>query len=265
VTDAMEGIRQLASQGRKSKVLAIVSSHDKLGDTGYPTGYWIAELAHPYLLLDQAGYEVEVASPKGGKAPVDAWSDPNSAVAQNPQDFISTGLLENRFHHKKLLNTKKLAEVNPAEYVAVWLVGGYGAAFEFADDPDIPRIVEHVWNSDGIVGSICHGAPGLLHARTKNGESLIKDREMTGFSKAEDREVEKVIGRPFLKFYVEDELRAHGARYRCGELFQPFAVVSEDGRLVTGQQQFSGQVFGQKLVEALDRAYANRREQGVAA
>lgn len=254
MTDSMEAIRKLASRGQKGKVLAIVSSHDKLGDTGYPTGYWISELAHPYLLLDRAGYEVEVASPRGGKAPVDAWSDPNSDVAQNPNDFVSTGLLENRFHNKKLLNTKRLADIDPAEYVGVWLVGGYGAAFEFADDPNIPRIVEHIWNAGGIVGSICHGAPGLLEAKTKSGESLIKDRDMTGFSKAEDMEVEKVVGRPFLKFYVEDELRARGARYQSGELFQPFAVISQDGRLVTGQQQFSGQVFGQKLVEALDKA-----------
>jgi putative intracellular protease/amidase len=257
VTDKMETIRRLASNDTKGKVLAIVSSHDKLGDTGYPTGYWISELAHPYLLLDRAGYEVEVASPKGGKAPVDAWSDPNSTVAQNPHDFVSTGLLENRFHNKKLLDTKKLSNINPAEYAGVWLVGGYGAAFEFADDPDIPRIVEHIWDAGGVVGSICHGAPGLLRAKTKSGESLLKDKEMTGFSKAEDQEVEKVVGAPFLKFYVEDELRARGARYKRGELFQPFAVVSQDGRLITGQQQFSGEVFGQKLVEALKRAEAS--------
>src|SRR5579864_2579286 len=103
--DAMDDIRKLRDSARnhKGKVLAIVSSHDKLGETGYPTGYWISELSHPYLQLWRAGYEVEVASPQGGKAPVDAWSDPNSPVAQNPDDFISTGLLENRFHNQKLL------------------------------------------------------------------------------------------------------------------------------------------------------------------
>jgi putative intracellular protease/amidase len=254
VTDRMETIRTRASRAQKGKVLAIVSSHDKLGDTGYPTGYWIAELAHPYLLLEQGSYEVEVASPKGGKAPVDPWSDPNSAVAQNPGDFVSTGLLENRFHNKKLLNTKRLADVDPAGYVGVWLVGGYGAAFEFDDDPDIPRVIEQIWNGGGIVGSICHGAPGLLRPKERRGERLIKNRVLTGFSKAEDKEVEKVVGRAFLKFYVEDELRAAGALYLSGEPFQPFAVVSDDGQLVTGQQQFSGQVFGQKLVETLDRA-----------
>src|SRR5215469_2877575 len=113
MADAMDNIRNLASRGSKGKVLAIVSSHDKLGDTGYPTGYWIAELAHPYLLLTDAGYEVDVASPKGGKAPVDAWSDPNSPVAQSPGDFVSTGLLENRFHNAKLLNTKQLVDIDP--------------------------------------------------------------------------------------------------------------------------------------------------------
>lgn len=77
MTDSMEAIRKLAGQGKRGRVLAIVSSHDNLGETGYPTGYWISELAHPYLLLDQAGYEVDVAGPKGGKAPVDPCSNPN--------------------------------------------------------------------------------------------------------------------------------------------------------------------------------------------
>jgi putative intracellular protease/amidase len=237
-------------------VLAIVSSHDKLGDTGYRTGYWISELAHPYLLLWRAGYEVDVASPKGGKAPFDAWSDPNSPVAQNPDDIISIGLLENSVHNQKLFNTRKLSQIDAGEYVGVWLVGGYGAVFEFADDPYITRIVESIWNAGGIVGSICHGVLGLLHAKGPDGQYLIKDRELTGFSKTEDQEVEKIVGSHFLKFYAEDELRARGARYKWGGLFQPFAIVSEDGRLVTGQQQFSGEVFGERMLEALERTRA---------
>ncbi len=261
VESAMDNIRKRRDSLRdqKGKVLAIVSSHDKLGDTGYPTGYWISELSHPYLLLWRAGYEVDVASPKGGKAPVDAWSDPNSATAQNPDDFVSTGLLENKFHNQKLLNTIRLSNINPSEYVGVWLVGGYGAAFEFADNPDIPRILQQVWNSDGVIGSICHGAPGLFDLKTPDGTYLIKGKDLTGFSKAEDQEVEKVVGSHFLKYYVEDELRARGARYQHGELFQPFAVVSDDGRLVTGQQQFSGDVFGKKFVETLERMRAVRK------
>ena len=187
---------------------------------------------------------------------MDAWSDPNSPVAQNPEDFVSTGLLENKFHNRKLLNTRKLSSINPAEYVGSWLVGGYGAAFEFSDDPDIPRILQRIWDSGGVIGSICHGAPGLFSLRTPDGQYLIKGKDLTGFSKAEDQEVEKVVGSHFLRYYVEDELRARGAHYQHGELFQPFAVVSEDGRLVTGQQQFSGEVFGKKLVETLERTGA---------
>lgn len=264
--EAMDDIRRLrdAPRGQHGKVLAVVSSHDKLGDTGYPTGYWISELAHPYLLLWRAGYEVEVASPQGGKAPVDAWSDPNSPVAQNPDDFISTGLLENKLHHQKLLSTQRLAQIDPRDYVGVWLVGGYGAAFEFAQDPDIPRVLRDVWEAGGIVGSICHGAAGLLNVKTSNGEYLVKGQVLTGFSKAEDQQVEKVVGAPFLKYYVEDELGKRGAGYVRGELFQPFATSSENGRLVTGQQQFSGEVFGLKLLQALHNADSNRASGQVA-
>ncbi|HKW66915.1 MAG TPA: type 1 glutamine amidotransferase domain-containing protein [Terriglobales bacterium] len=252
--DAMDDIRKLrdSARNRKGKVLAIVSSHDKLGETGYPTGYWISELAHPYLLLWRAGYEVEVASPKGGKAPVDAWSDPNSPVAQSPDDFISTGLLANKLHGQKLSNTKKLSQIDPRDYVGVWLVGGYGAAFEFADDTDIPRILRDTWEAGGIIASICHGSAGWLNAKASNGDYLIQGQVITGFSRAEDQEVERVVGTKFLKFYVEEELTKRGARYTRGELFQPFATVSENGRLITGQQQFSGEVFGAKLLQALE-------------
>ena len=260
VNEAMDDIRHLRDGARshKGKVLAVVSSHDKLGETAYKTGYWISELSHPYLLLWRAGYEVEVASPKGGKAPVDAWSDPNSAVAQNSDDLVSTGLLENKLHNQKLLNTKKLSQINPREYAGVWLVGGYGAAFEFADDPDIPRILREIWETGGIIASICHGSAGWLNALASDGEYLIRGQEITGFSKAEDQQVEKVVGSQFLKFYVEDELTKRGARYVRGELFQPFATVSENGRLVTGQQQFSGEVFGAKLLQALENVRSAR-------
>jgi putative intracellular protease/amidase len=258
--DAMDSIRKLrdGARNQKGKVLAVVSSHDKLGETGFPTGYWISELAHPYLLLRRAGYEVEVASPKGGKAPVDAWSDPNSPVAQSPDDFISTGLLENKLHRQKLWNTKKLSQINPRDDVGVWLVGGYGAAFEFADDPDIPRILREIWEAGGVIASICHGSAGWLNAKTSDGEYLIRGQQITGFSKAEDQEVEKVVGSQFLKFYVEDELAKRGARFVRGELFQPFATVSENARLVTGQQQFSGEVFGAKLLEVLENVRTNK-------
>ena len=250
----MDTIRSLrdASQEHKGKVLAIVTSHDRLGATGYPTGYWMSELAHPYLVLTRAGYEVDIASPKGGKAPVDAWSNPNSGVAQTPHDIVSTGMLENNVTKQKLENTLELTEIKSEDYVGAWLVGGYGAAFEFGENPEIARILSAIWEAGGIVGSICHGAPGLLNVRTPDGEYLVKGRELTGFSKPEDQEVEKTVGSQFLTFYVENELRARGARYHCGELFQPFAVVSGDGRLVTGQQQFSSEVFGEKLVAALN-------------
>jgi putative intracellular protease/amidase len=92
----------------------------------------------------------------------------------------------------------------------------------------------------------------LLNVRTSNGALLISGRDLTGFAKSEDEVVERVVGSHFLPCYVEDELRARGARYRCAALFQPFAITSEDGRLVTGQQSFSADVFAEQLTEALE-------------
>ncbi|MEM8599565.1 MAG: type 1 glutamine amidotransferase domain-containing protein [Bacteroidota bacterium] len=255
----MDDIRANRDAGTSSKgrVLAVVTSHDTLGATGYPTGYWISELSHPYLALTRAGYEVDVASPKGGAAPLDAWSDPNSEVAQNPDDFVSTGFLLNNTTRAKVEDTIQLADVDAADYVGVFFVGGYGGAYDLADDPDVQRIARDVWEGSGVVGAICHGAPALINVVLTDGTHLVEGRRLTGFSKPEDREVEETVGTPFLAgSYTEDHLRAKGAVYEYGGLFQPFAVTSDDGRLVTGQQQFSGEVFGEALAVALDQVTA---------
>ena len=243
--------RRDADHTSKGRVLAVVTSHDVLGATGYPTGYWISELSHPYLALTRAGYTVEVASPKGGPAPLDGWSDPDSDSAQSPGDFVSTGFLHNPETRALVDRTARLADVDAADYAAVFFVGGYGGAYDLADDPDVQRVARGVWEAGGVVGSICHGAPALVNVTLSDGSHLVGGRHLTGFSKAEDEEVETTVGTPFLEgSYTEDHLRAQGARYESGGLFQPFAVT--DGRLVTGQQQFSGEVFGEHLVAALD-------------
>ncbi|MGM0590492.1 MAG: type 1 glutamine amidotransferase domain-containing protein [Halobacteriota archaeon] len=236
---------------QKGRVLAVVTSHDELGDTGYSTGYWASELAHPYLALVRAGYDVDVASPRGGPAPVDDWSDPNHDQAQDPEDFVSTGLLNNRITRGKLQNTESLAAVDPEPYDGVFFVGGYGAVYDFPDNPGVQRLVEAIWTRGGVVGAICHGTAALLDVQVDGGH-LVAGRSVTGFSKAEDEAVEAAVGVDFLTDYVEDRLRDCGADYRCADPFDPFAAVSENGRLVTGQQQFSGDVFGEHFVAAHD-------------
>jgi putative intracellular protease/amidase len=170
---------------------------------------------------------------------------------QTADTLVCAGLLANEAHRGKLENTLKLSSVSREGYVAAWLVGGYGAALEFGSDVDIPGIVGALWDAGGVVGAIGHGAHGLLQVKTLDGNWLIAGREVTGFSKAEDQAVERAVGSSFLPCYVEDELRARSAHYICTNPFQPFAIVSEDGRLVTGQQLFSGDVFGEKFTEAL--------------
>jgi putative intracellular protease/amidase len=246
------------TNGHKGRVLAVVTSHDELGETGYPTGWWVSELAHPYLALTNAGYEIDVASPKGGRAPIDAWSDPNSEAAQTPADFVSTGFLENNVTRAKIEDTLALAEVDGHDYDSVFLVGGYGAVYDFPGNDEIVRLAREVWEEGGVVGSICHGAAALPSLVDNEGTRLVNGRTVTGFSKVEDREVESTVGAEFLESYVEDHIREAGGQYVSGEPFQPFAVTSEDGRLVTGQQQFSGEAFGEQLVAALETLPSTR-------
>jgi putative intracellular protease/amidase len=235
----------------RRRVLSVVTSHETLGKTGYPAGLWLSELTHPYFELADNGIEVDIASPKGGKAPIDPFSNPRSPNSIEKDDLISIRFLNSPDLLEKISNTKRLSEINLEEYDAILFSGGSGALFDYADNTDIQRAIRSMWESGKIVSSICAGGSALLNVKLSNGKNLIEGMTVTGFGNEEGKLAQQLVGTEYLPFYLESEMSKRGATFRYAGFNKPFVVVSGGGRLITGEQNVSGTALGKKLVEAL--------------
>lgn len=222
------------------KVLFVVTSHDKLGNTGEKTGFWTEELAAPYYALIDNGVEIDIATPLGGQPPIDPKSEDPSAATEDTKRYDSdTVLLE------KLKNTKKLSEVNQADYDAVFYPGGHGPLWDLAEDVDSAALIASFYTNNKPVSFVCH-APAALKNVKINGEFLVKGKNVTGFSNTEEEAVGLTSIVPFL---LEDVLQQNGATYTKAEDWHAYAV--EDGLLITGQNPASSKLVAEKLLHHL--------------
>jgi putative intracellular protease/amidase len=235
---------------KKKRVLDVVTSHETLGKSGYPAGLWLSELTHPYFELVDNGIEVDIASPKGGKAPIDPYSDPRSPNHIEKDDLINIRFLNSPDLLEKINNTERLSEINPKDYDAILFTGGSGTFFDYPENSDIHKAIRSIWESGKIVSSICAGGSALLNARLSNGKNLIEGMNVTGFGNEEGKMAQQLY-KSTLPFYLESEMPKRGAIFKYGGPNTPFVVVSGGGRLITGQQNLSGSALGKKLVEAL--------------
>jgi putative intracellular protease/amidase len=239
-------------ESKKKRVLIVVTSHENLGKTRYPAGLWLSELTHPYFVLIDHGIEVDIASPKGGKAPIDPYSDPRSPNSISKDDLISIRFLNSPKSLEKIENTKRISEVNPEDYDAILFSGGSGAVFDYPDNPDIHDNIRSMWESGKIVSSVCAGGSALLNVKLSNGQNLIKGMTVTAFDNEEANMAQQLVGTEYLPFYLENEIPKRGGTFKhAAAPNTPFVVVSGGGRLITAQQNFSGSALGNKLVEAL--------------
>lgn len=233
------------AQKKKSKnmkkVLFVLTSHDKLGDTGEKTGFWIEEFAAPYYTLVDNGYEVTIASPLGGQPPIDPKSDDKSAATEDTKRYDADVALQN-----KLKNSHKLSEVNQKDYDAVFYPGGHGPLWDLATDATSIALIEDFYTNNKPVSFVCH-APGALKNVKVNGEYLVKGKKVTGFSNTEEDAVGLTDVVPFL---LENELKANGADYSKGADWGVYAV--EDGLLITGQNPASSKLVAEKLMAQLN-------------
>lgn len=234
------------------RVLIVATSHAVLGHTGLPTGLWISELTHPYFLFLEAGFEVDVASVKGGAVPIDPWSDPLNPSGLNGHDMVTRGFLTMPEHKAKLDRSLPLAEVDPARYDAVVFAGGNGAVFDLPASPEVRRLGQALWDAGKVVSTLCHGAAALVALRDGD-RPLVQGRRVTGFTDEEEAIAEAQIvgkdGKSYLPFLLEERLRRMGATWEEAAPFQPHAVA--DGRLITGQQNLSGLETARLVVRAL--------------
>ena len=223
------------------KVLFVLTSHDKLGDTGEKTGFWTEEFAAPYYTLSDAGVIIDIASPQGGQPPIDPKSADQSSATEDTKRFDSDEELQ-----EKLSKTLVLSEVDQSGYDAVFYPGGHGPLWDLATDKNSEELIASFYENGKPVAFVCH-APGVLKNVKVNGEYLVNGKKVTGFTNAEEEAVGLTDIVPFL---LEDELQKNGAEFSKADNWQPYAV--EDGLLITGQNPASSKLVAEKLLEQLN-------------
>lgn len=214
----------------------VLTSHDALGSSGGSTGFWLEELVVPRRVFTGAGFEIDMASPRGGRPPVDPASAGFDTSAEPELDAV-------------LDATMPLDAVRPEDYQAVFLVGGHGTMWDFPEDGRLAGIVTAVHRAGRPVAAVCHGVAGLLGATDGDGRPLVSGRTVTGFSDAE----EAVVGADsVVPFSLQQRLVELGAVVEVGEPFG--AHVRRDGGLITGQNPASSEAVASATVSALAQA-----------
>ena len=230
------------------KVLIVVTSHATLGSTGKATGYYLSEVTHPYAALVEQGLAVDIASPKGGDAPL----DPGSLKLDDP---INKTFWENPASRAKLVQTMKLSDVDVTAYRAILFAGGHGTMWDFRGDAAIAEKTRRIYEQGGVVAAVCHGPAALVDVKLTNGRYLVDGKNVAAFSNAE----EKAAGlEGIVPFLLESALTRHGGHYSKAGLWLSHVVV--DDRLVTGQNPASATGVGAataKLVRAAALAAAD--------
>lgn len=223
------------------KVLIVLTSHDRLGDTGQKTGFWLEEFTTPYYILKDANVDITVASPQGGQPPLDPKSDaPDSQTASTE-----------RFKHDAeaqlvLANTFRLADMRPADFDAVFYPGGHGPLWDLSGDRDSISLIESMYAAGKPVAAVCHAPAVLRYAKAADGQPLVKGKSVTGFSNSEEDAVQLSAVVPFL---VEDDLKSQGANYSKADDWQPYVIT--DGNLITGQNPASSKPVAEALLERM--------------
>lgn len=221
----------------------VLTSHDKLGDTGHKTGFWLEELAAPYYVFKDAGAELVLASPLGGQPPLDPKSDEPDAQSDDTRRFRADPAAM-----AALANTRKLGEVSHGDYDAVFYPGGHGPLWDLAEDRESIGLIERTFAAGKPLAAVCH-APGVLrHANGPDGRPLVQGRKVTGFTNSEEGAVGLTSVVPFL---VEDMLKQNGGEYSRKADWQSYAIT--DGNLVTGQNPASSAAAAQQVLALLRR------------
>ncbi|PKA81991.1 putative intracellular protease/amidase [Ulvibacter sp. MAR_2010_11] len=227
---------------RQMKILFVLTSHDKLGDTGKKTGFWVEEFANPYYTLLDKGATITIATPKGGAAPIDPSSDSPDAATEYTERFDKDAEAKER-----IANTKVLADMNPDDFDAVFYPGGHGPLWDLSNDKTSIALIEKFNSQEKPIAFVCHAPAALKKVKGANGNPLVKDKKVTGFTNTEEEAVGLTNVVPFL---VEDMLKKNGGIYSKKEDWASYAI--QDGNLITGQNPASSELVAELLIKKID-------------
>jgi putative intracellular protease/amidase len=243
---------------KRPKRVAIVIANPAVSTTsGWPVGFWWSELAHPYYIATQHGYEVEVFSPNGGKCEADALSDPRDPSGYSASDLISMGFIATPRLMALVENTKRAVEIDLDRFDAILVAGGQAPMFTYDKATDLQEKFVAFYEAGKVACALCHGVALLRYVQLSNGEYLVKGKTVTGFANAEEDYADNAVwemnllsrDKHVMPWRIEDEMKALGANYVQAGLWRGFAI--RDGNLITGQQNFSGTETAELLVKAL--------------
>ena len=224
-------------------VLVIITSHNQLGNTGKPTGLWAEELTTPYCALVDAGFDVVLASPKGGKPPFAAGS---VKVAPEENEGSVKRFLADPAAMTKFNATHTTASIDAANYCAVFLPGGHGTMWDTANDDATARLVADSFNAGKPTAAVCHGPAGWVKALRPDGKSIWFGKKVNAFTNEEETAAGLMDVVPF---HLETRMKELGGTFESGPMWQPYAV--RDGNLITGQNPQSSALVASHLVAAL--------------
>jgi putative intracellular protease/amidase len=239
------------------RILFVLTSNNKLGDTGKETGCYFPEVIVPHKVLSDAGFEIDFVSPKGGKVPM---------IAVDTSDPLARNYMDNEEFMKQIENTLKTERVNieragvvyPSEesfelkkthlddYAAIFFPGGHGAMWDLPHDDHITRIVAKKYEDGGVIGAVCHGPAGIVNVKLSNGEFLVDGKNVNSYTNEEEKQkgLDKIV--PFL---LETRLVEHGAKFQKSSPGEAHVEVAD--RLVTGQNPASSEMVANEMLKLL--------------
>lgn len=231
------------------RILMVVANPSTASTTGWPVGFWASELVHPYDAFLDAGYEVTIASPEGGKVELDAMSDPRDESGYSKDDTLSAEYLGRPEFVALLEDTPAVSDLSASDFDAIVVCGGQSPMFTFASAEGLQSKFTEFVAANKVHAALCHGTSLLLYLKRSDGTPFVKGRKMTGFANSEEDFADQAVGQKLMPFRIEDEATKLGANFVAAEAFAPFAV--HDGQLITGQQQHSGGETARLVIEAL--------------
>jgi putative intracellular protease/amidase len=241
-------VRTDSVSSRPKKVLIVVAN-PTTNQLGWPVGFWAAELTHPYFELTERGVQVTIASPNGGKVEADALSDPRDESKWSSEDLISMGFFNTPELVAQLENTPAIGDVDPDQFDAIMIAGGQAPMTSYREDERVHHAVRTFYEAEKPVAVYCHGVAALVDLKLSDGSYLVTGKTVTGFSDVEEDYSDQAAGVQIMPWRLQPALQARGANYVSAGLFKAFAI--RDGRLVTGQQQYSGRKVAEMVIAML--------------
>jgi len=249
----------VVNPSKRKRVGIVLANPAVSAATGWPVGFWWSELTHPYYLLSEAGYELELFSPNGGKCEPDAMSDPRDPSGYSASDLISLGFIHTPGLAALIQETKPVSALDVARFDAIVVAGGQAPMSNFEGAQELHRKFAAFYEAGKIAAALCHGVAVLRYAKLSNGQPLVKGKTVTGFANVEEDFADEAVwsanllprGKHIMPWRIEDELKRLGANYVQAGPWRGFAV--RDGNLITGQQNFSGEETARLLLDTLGR------------